>query len=867
MTSTREVKAYSPTEVAGTPSLPSPDVNSKTMAVNPPTTNDTQTVFGDNSNVKWAKVNDASTSQSILPRPRHGHRAVAYGNDMIVFGGGNEGIVEELHVFDTVSHEWSQPQMKGEIPPGCAAYGLVLDGCRMLLYGGMMKYGRYNGDLYELNIPKWEWKKLKPKDPRNGEPPYARIGHSFTILRDQVFMFGGLANDSDDERFNIPRYLGGFYALNIRFNNGHGIWEIPPSYGDPPGPRESHSAVAYVSKDGRDKKLFIYGGMNGCRLEDLYVLDLNTLMWWKPQLGGTTPSPRSLHTATLVGEKMYVFGGWVPLRLEELQNSEKEWKCTNSLACFNVDSYVWENIHQDILDDKVPRTRAGHSAVIINTCIYIWSGRDGYKNERNNQVCCKDLWKLEVQKPGDSGKVQLLRAGTNCLEVGWNPVPGADSYVLQCVVYDVPLERMFEPVQPLQVHECIVPPAEKVTNPLASPPAPVAASPMISTAVPVSIMTGCTQFPVSIQAGSASPATYLLTPTAPMVTSSTSATHQQQPQLQQLSMKNAQSSVQLSQLSNVGTDKSTAMTLVSATSVSPAVLPTVSSLYTLPANVAGTASSLLVSKAKTRPAVSSTTAPQVARRGILRLRTPVQITPPRAPGTTTTLFNATALKGSRTASLLTNASGAQSVQLSGMNTLAAAGTRLFPTATQGMKLDSQGPGLQPGSVHLGSPVSSPVKQTTTVATTPTASNMKQILVQKLDTPGPPSSIKISKSLDGAIISWEPPLNTHGDVMEYSVYMAVKLPANAPEPKPGVTNMSFVRVYCGPSNQCNVPTASLNRALVDNTSEPAIIFRIAAKNEKEYGPAAQVRWLQVPNFSTPKTAILKRPPPMPPTARP
>lgn len=62
-------------------------------------------------------------------------------------------------------------------------------------------------------------------------------------------------------------------------------------------------------------------------------------------------------------------------------------------------------------------------------------------------------------------------------------------------------------------------------------------------------------------------------------------------------------------------------------------------------------------------------------------------------------------------------------------------------------------------------------------------------------------------------------------------------------KAGATSLSFVRVYCGPSNQCTVPNASLATAQIDTTTKPAIIFRIAAKNEKGYGPATQVRWLQ------------------------
>jgi len=35
---------------------------------------------------------------------------------------------------------------------------------------------------------------------------------------------------------------------------------------------------------------------------------------------------------------MFVFGGWVPLVMDEVKGrqDEKEWKCTNSLACLNL---------------------------------------------------------------------------------------------------------------------------------------------------------------------------------------------------------------------------------------------------------------------------------------------------------------------------------------------------------------------------------------------------------------------------------------------------------------------------------------------------------------------------------------------------
>lgn len=101
-----------------------------------------------------------------------------------------------------------------------------------------------------------------------------------------------------------------------------------------------------------------------------------------------------------------------------------------------------------------------------------------------------------------------------------------------------------------------------------------------------------------------------------------------------------------------------------------------------------------------------------------------------------------------------------------------------------------------------------------------------------------------QSTEGAHLSWEPPQNTAGKITEYSVYLAVRNAAAHVDQKPGApAQLAFVRVYCGPAPTCTVTAASLASAHIDYTTKPAIIFRIAARNEKGYGPATQVRWLQ------------------------
>jgi Kelch motif len=51
-----------------------------------------------------------------------------------------------------VTNQWYVPATKGDIPPGCAAYGFVVDGTRILIFGGMVEYGKYSNELYELQV-------------------------------------------------------------------------------------------------------------------------------------------------------------------------------------------------------------------------------------------------------------------------------------------------------------------------------------------------------------------------------------------------------------------------------------------------------------------------------------------------------------------------------------------------------------------------------------------------------------------------------------------------------------------------------------------------------------------------------------------
>lgn len=95
--------------------------------------------------------------------------------------------------------------------------------------------------------------------------------------------------------------------------------------------------------------------------------------------------------------------------------------------------------------------------------------------------------------------------------------------------------------------------------------------------------------------------------------------------------------------------------------------------------------------------------------------------------------------------------------------------------------------------------------------------------------------------DSVHITWESPSNASGKIQEYSMYLAVKKTRGNASEKTG--DVTFIRIYRGTKTSCTVNVANMTNAYIDCSARPAIVFRIAAKNERGYGPATQIRWLQ------------------------
>uniref|UniRef100_A0A8B9TU96 Host cell factor C2 n=1 Tax=Anas platyrhynchos TaxID=8839 RepID=A0A8B9TU96_ANAPL len=709
--------------------------------------------------LSWRRV---SSFTGPVPRSRHGHRAVAIRELVIIFGGGNEGIADELHVYNTATNQWFLPAVRGDIPPGCAAHGFVCDGTRILVFGGMVEYGRYSNDLYELQASRWLWKKVKP----------------------QCYLFGGLANESEDSNNNVPRYLNDFYELELQHGSGVVGWSIPVTKGILPSPRESHTAIVYCRKDLGSPKMYIFGGMCGCRLNDLWELDIETMTWSRPETKGTVPLPRSLHTANVIGNKMYVFGGWVPQSAGgEISAHDGEWKCTGSFCYLNLDTTEWIGLISDCQEDKsnlLPGPRAGHCAVAVGTRLYIWSGRDGYRKAWNNQVCCKDLWYLDTEKPPAPSQVQLIKATTNSFQVKWDEVPTVEGYLLQ-------------------LH--------------ADSPVPSAAG-IPGTGAPETSMLS-SQGSSQITVGSKRTAKTLSQFLNSQIKQQQTPTSANVGELHDLDKRTVMPDASVSStVSSTQTMVTQQAVKTESSSTNGAVVKDETSLTTFnskseAAETAYIMPSTRVNTGQTNDSHSSKT-PQ-------RQMAPVKTRDRQ-------WYDVGIFKN--------NSATVNQFYLLPEETLSNSNKVLENANVPDYRLLKK-QDLFPGTVYRFR-----VAAINGCGVGP-FSKVSEFKTCIPGFPGAPSTVKITKSVDCIHLSWEPPASPSGNILEYSAYLAIRSTQLQENPN----QLVFMRIYCGLKTSCIVTAAQLSNAHVDYTSRPAIVFRISAKNERGYGPATQVRWLQ------------------------
>ncbi|XP_020527213.1 acyl-CoA-binding domain-containing protein 5 isoform X2 [Amborella trichopoda] len=97
------------------------------------------------------------------------------------------------------------------------------------------------------------------------------------------------------------RLLNDIHVLDVNTMT----WEAVKTLGAPPAPRYDHVAALHAQR----YLLIFGGGSHSTCFNDLHVLDLQTMEWSIPQTQGEVVSARAGHAGAVIGENWYIAGG------------------------------------------------------------------------------------------------------------------------------------------------------------------------------------------------------------------------------------------------------------------------------------------------------------------------------------------------------------------------------------------------------------------------------------------------------------------------------------------------------------------------------------------------------------------------------
>eukprot|EP00887_Chlorella_sp_A99_P000351 scaffold13.g351.t1 len=297
-----------------------------------------------------------------------------------------------------VEGSWVCPYIaSAKKPPPRYEHAVALVGNRMVLVGGNYG-GRYLSDTWALNLEDLTWAQLSSSGRGGGAAPLPAstapatnggelpapaalppvAGHAAVAWRGSVLVVGGHTKAKDA----VPE-------LPVRMlDPASGAWswlETSVGEGDAvPKPRGGHSATLVGDK------VFVFGGEDALRrpMGELLMLDLATREWKHPETSGPAPTPRSAHaSAVYQGRYLLIFGGGSVAH------------CFNDLHVLDTETMEWSTPE---LEGPVPPPRAGHAGAVLGHTWFIVGGG-------NNASGCADMYSLELSGlPGGAAAWTLI---------------------------------------------------------------------------------------------------------------------------------------------------------------------------------------------------------------------------------------------------------------------------------------------------------------------------------------------------------------------------------------------------------------------------------------------------------------------------
>jgi len=279
----------------------------------------------------------------------------------------------------------------------------------------MFDYRKYYAEKHTLKRPgalKWA-----EKSKLHGTPPSKRFKHTATIVGKHMVIIGG--QETDTKRFNDIIYFDGETKT----------FSQPTIRGDKVPHFSRHSATLIADR------IFLFGGFDGYGTNfDLAIFDPLVKTWSNipsSQLKGNVPVSRTNHAAAAVGNKMFVFGG-------NNNNELGMYQVLDDLHVLDVNSMTWS---QPLTTGKKPAARSGHTMTAIGKNLYlfgggVWNEREGWVNKYND-VYVLNTETMHWSNPACTGNVDNSTFAIAFATGRFLYVFGGGSKPNHCVVNDL----------------------------------------------------------------------------------------------------------------------------------------------------------------------------------------------------------------------------------------------------------------------------------------------------------------------------------------------------------------------------------------------------------------------------------------------
>ncbi|KAG2273039.1 hypothetical protein Bca52824_067594 [Brassica carinata] len=305
----------------------------------------------------------------------------------------DKDVVSEDPNTVSVYNQWTAPQTSGQRPKARYEHGAAVIQDKMYIYGGNHN-GRYLGDLHVLDLKSWTWSRVETKVATESEETSPTLlspcaGHSLTPWDNKLLSIGGHTKDHSE-------------SMQVKVFDTHtSTWSMLKTYGKPPVSRGGQSVTVV------GKTLVIFGGQDAKRslLNDLHVLDLETMTWDEIDALGVSPSPRSDHAAAVHAERyLLIFGGG------------SHATCFDDLHVLDLQTMEWSRPAQQ---GEVPTPRSGHAGVTIGENWFIVGGGDNKSGASESVVLNMSTltWSVVTSV---QGRVPLASEGLSLVVSSYN---------------------------------------------------------------------------------------------------------------------------------------------------------------------------------------------------------------------------------------------------------------------------------------------------------------------------------------------------------------------------------------------------------------------------------------------------------------